>query len=100
MTTLYISEYTEAGYMPGLGTLPVGKEPSTVQQTVGNAGASTQSSAFRSDTKLVRLHTDSICSIRFGTNPTATTSTARMAANQTEYFQVLGGDKVAVILNT
>jgi hypothetical protein len=48
------------------------------------------------------LHTDSICSISFGTNPTATTSTARMAAGQTEYHGVPVGLSymVAAVSNT
>jgi len=50
----------------------------------------------------VRVHTDVICSIKFGTSPTATTSTARMVAGQTEYFAVPQGAsyKVAAISNT
>ena len=97
MAVVYISEYTE-GFNPYAPT--VGSEPSTVQQTVAIGGGSTQSSAFRTDTKLVRIHCDAICSIRFGTNPTASSTTARLAANQTEYFKVTPGDKVAVITNT
>jgi len=48
----------------------------------------------------VRLHADSVCSVLFGTNPTATTANARMAAGQTEYFGVAPGMKVSVIANT
>jgi hypothetical protein len=59
-----------------------------------------QSSAFGSRTKLVRIETDSICSIAFGSNPTATTARMRMAADTVEYFVVNSGDKVAVIANT
>jgi hypothetical protein len=75
-------------------------EPSTTSQVVNYAGGSTASSAFRTDTRMVRLHTDSICSIKFGTAPTATTSDARLAAGQTEYFKVMPGFKVAAIINT
>jgi hypothetical protein len=51
---------------------------------------------------MVRIHTDAICSISFGTAPTATATNRRLAANQTEYFGVpLGGSyKVAVISNS
>lgn len=98
MGILYISEYTE-GFNPYAPT--VGSEPSTVQQAI-TYGVSTASAAFRTDTKLVRIHNDatSPCSIQFGVSPVATTAKARMAANQTEYFKVSPGHQVAAITNT
>jgi orotate phosphoribosyltransferase len=48
----------------------------------------------------VRVHTDAICSIAYGANPTATINSFRMNANTTEYFGVNPGDKIAVISNT
>ena len=98
MAVLYISEYVDAGFIGG--PQAVAAEPALVNQTVAIGGTSTASSAFNSATRLVRLHTDAICSIKFGTAPTAVATTARLAANQTEYFQVRGGEKVAVITNT
>jgi len=80
--------------------VPVGAQPATTTQTVSIAAGSAQSSAFGPTTRMVRLHTDAICSYRFGTNPTASATTARMAANTTEYHGVRAGDKVAVITNT
>jgi hypothetical protein len=93
MAVLYISEYTQNTI-----DLPVvASEPSTASQAV-TFTTSTQSAAFRNDTRLVRLHTDTNCFVKFGTNPTATTATdARMAANQTEYFRVFPGHKVAAV---
>ena len=99
MGVLYISEYTE-GFNPYAPT--VGSEPATVQQKV-TYGTTTASSAFRTDTKLVRLHNDAVspCSYRFGpSGTTTTTADARMAANQTEYFKVSPGHVVAAITNT
>jgi len=96
MAVLYISEYPQnAVDVPTLVS-----EPATVTQTVAIAAGSAQSAAFRTDTRMVRLHTDAICSILFGTNPTASATTPRLAANQTEYFKVTPGFKVAVITNT
>src|SRR5574343_1500902 len=99
MATLYISEYSQAG-IAGPGMLPVANEPGVTTQTVSIGGTTAQSSAFGATTRFVRIHTDAICSIAFGSNPTATTSKLRLAANQTEYFGVRPGDKVAVITNT
>lgn len=99
MAVLYISEYDR---MPTdtRTSVPTGLEPAIATQTVAIGGVTTQSSAFNANTRFVRIHTDAICSIHFGANPTATATRARMAANQTEFFGVQGGHKVAVITNT
>jgi len=97
MGKLYITEYSEAAIMPG--GVPVGAEPGT-EQTPVTYTTTTQSSAFGAKTKFVRIHTDSICSILFGADPTATTSSKRLSADQTEYFAVTPGHKVAAVANT
>jgi hypothetical protein len=96
MATLYIAELsgTRASGMQ------VAMTPPLVEQTVAIAGASAQSAAFDNATVVVRIHADAVCSIAFGTNPTATTAKMRLAADSTEYFAVKGGQKVAVITNT
>lgn len=104
MATLYITEFKAIE--------PLGKswgaqafaqaaaQPAVAEQTVAIGGSSVSSSAFNPATTFVRLHTDSTCSIEFGSGPTASATTARMTANQTEYFGVSAGMKVAVIANT
>lgn len=101
MALLYITEFQTVGRDHNNG-MSVAFTPAITGQIVVNTGGSTQSAAFSDKTRLVRLMTDSICSVKFGTNPTATTADPRMAANQTEYFAVQpgGGMKVAVIVNT
>lgn len=103
MAVLYITEYGLLGNLNGVAAqAPL--EPAITTQTVSIGGSSAQSSAFNAQTSMVRLHTDSICSILFGTTSTATatTSTPRMAANQTEYFAINKGASllVAVISNS
>lgn len=93
MATLYISEYTQNT----IDSPNVAQEPSTATQTIAVGAGSVQSTVFRNDTKMVRLHTDTIACYAFGTNPTATTSSPRMAANQTEYFKINPAFKVAII---
>lgn len=92
MTVLYITEYADvrdnAGY-----------EPATANQKLSFT-TTTQSNAFNADTKIIRVHTPSICSIEVGVNPTATTSSKRMAAGQTEYFMVKPGHILAAVDNT
>ncbi len=99
MATLYVTEFRNFAGVETRFT-NVAPMPPLVEQTVAIGGSSTQSSAFSASTNIVRLHTDSICSVEFGSNPTATVTTARLAANTTEYFAVLPGQKVAVITNT
>ncbi len=100
MAKVYISEYsTMAMDLRGF-MMPAGKEPSLVDQTVAITATSLESLAFNSDTRVVRISTDAVCSIAFGDDPVATTNSKRLAANQTEFFGVRPGQKVAVIANT
>lgn len=98
MAVLYISEFHDVALMNGLPQ--IAQTPPAAQQTVAIGGASVQSAAFNALTRFVRVHTDAICSIRFGSNPTVVATDARLAANQTEYFGVNPGDKIAVISNS
>jgi len=100
MTTLYIAEFEAIYVRPASGAM-AGHCPPLAEQTLSNTGGSTASAAFTQQTHLIRVHTDSICSVRIGgTSPVATTVNMRLAAGQTEYFVVVPGDKLAVILNT
>jgi hypothetical protein len=94
--TCYIAEFpllAESG-------VQVARQPTVATQTVTVTGTSAQSAAFSGDTRLVRIHCDAIVSFLFGTNPTATTASPRLAADQTEYFSVPVGAKVAFITNS
>ena len=98
MAVLYIAEYSP---LPnGWRDPPVAGVPPLTQQTVAIGGASAASNTFRSDTGLIELNTDAACSIAFGTAPVATTSHMRMSPNETRYYIVRVGDKIAVISNS
>lgn len=109
-TKLYISEYAEAALpfsYAGSTTNPLqnfplsaSKEPSITTQVVSFSGGATQSAPFNGRTKFIRVQADSICSIAFGVDPTATTDDLRLTAGQTEYFGVNPGDIVSAITNT
>lgn len=93
--TVYVSEY---GNLGGPVHAQVPQEPPFAEYTVapGAVGA-----AFGQFTKMIRVHTDAVCSILVSTAGTAaSTSNKRLAANQTEYFGVNAGQKLAVIANT
>lgn len=106
MAFLCVTEYAEIAIGPAgrVGQMPMG--PAIATQGVANAGASTQSTAFNARTRMVRLHTDTICCYEIGTNPTAVTigagMTSRLAAGQTEYIAVPPGlsFKVAAVAST
>ena len=56
---------------------------------------STQSAAFGSSTRMIRVIADTDVYLAFGANPTATANDIRVPANQVEYFGVNPGEKVA-----
>lgn len=98
MATLYVTEFPSAATDHG-ASVPVAFTPAIVNNNVA-IGAEAKSAAFNVNTKLVRLHADTVCFVKFGTAPTAVTVTdARMAANQTEYFAVQPGNgmKLSVV---
>lgn len=102
MAVLYVTEYVRQGRDGAGYNMVVADEPSLVDQTVAITAGSVQSAAFNASTKFVRINVDAVCSIQFGTNPTASATTRRMPANTTEYFSVPQGAayKIAVITNT
>ncbi len=98
---LDISEYDALAVDVSGHVIAAGVEPPVVEQTPVTIGAvSTQSAAFHQRTRFVRLHCDVACRVAFGVNPTASPTSKRMAAGQTEFFGVLPGHKVAVIQTT
>lgn len=117
MAILYIAEYGALTQLPGdAGQMP-DENTLMAEQIVTFTGGVTLSNALNPGTKYVRLHTDSICSIKvgFGTvgvppTPAATTGNQRYAANQTEFKGVpTNGNgsgnaqiqtKISVIINT
>ena len=106
MATVYVTEFTAPFVDFSKGMPMVGFGAKVAQNNVAIGGASAQSNAFAATTRVIRVHTDAICAVEVGgTNPTATngggaTASSRMAANQTEYYYVNPGDKIAVISTT
>lgn len=108
MAKLYIAEFKDlatvgapsgwpshrSSYPPIAGTPPV------IEQTLNVGMSSAPSNAFNAKTNFIRVATDTACSIAIGESPTATTDNMRLAANQTEYFGVTPGQKIAVIANS
>lgn len=58
------------------------------QNVTTNTSTSTQSTVFAGGTVVIRVVATTACNIATGTNPTATASSAYLAANAVEYFRV------------
>ena len=105
MASLYIEEFQGVG-QPQQQRDFIGAARATVllpslsQSVIAITGSSTPSNPFGLQTIMIRVHCDSVCSIKVGgIAPTATTTNMRFAANQTEYFSVYPGEALAVIAN-
>lgn len=71
-----------------------------ISQVITVGATSSQSNAVATNCTIVRLANSSTAPAFFtiGSNPTATlTTSAMMPANTVEYFEVTGGDKIALI---
>ena len=101
MALVFISEYRSVGH--DFGNAPVPDEGSLqAEYTVAIGAGSVQGAVFLPGTRFIRVHTDAVCSIALGANPTAVATGKRLAASQTEYFKVPENRswRVACITNT
>ena len=102
MSTLYVAEYSGLAATEQSDSIPVVVAPPESEQTVAIGVGSAQSAAFGPTTKWVEVSADAVCSIAFGSDPTATAANLRLAANERKLFRVPqgAGYKVACIANT
>jgi hypothetical protein len=102
MAKLYITEYQILAPIEG-STALIPKETPAAEQVVDFTAGATASAAFNKATTFVRIHTDSICSVLFGTAPVASaTANQRLTAGTTQWHGVPpnGSYKVSAIVNT
>jgi len=102
MAAVYVAEFVS---IAGTGNFAIAaaQVAPVNEQTIAIGGSSaTIATAFNPKSRFIRVHTDAICSIAFGTAPVATITNMRMSANQTEYFGLppTANFKMAVISNT
>jgi hypothetical protein len=107
MTTLYISEFPDLAQGINRGGVDIVDMPPFAEQTVSTVGGPNASKPFNSSTKIIRVVSDSVCSIAISRGAPAvgaagaTTSNMRIAANANpEYFRVQPGSVLSVIANT
>jgi hypothetical protein len=107
MSYLYVTELASLAQseLSG-GAVLLGRLPEITTQKIAVSGTSAASNAFNQATQVIRVHTDTICSICVSpqtpaaTTPPAAATNMRLAANQTEYFAVTPGQYISVISNT
>lgn len=101
MSNLSIAEYRTLGRDRSGHPLPAGEEENVTIQNLTFTTSSVQSSAFNSETKLVRIVADADSRVLFGTNPTAIASGGSasifLPAGSVEYFGVLPNMMLAAI---
>lgn len=91
MAVVFITEFAKLaredfGGPTGVVQTPV--EPALANQTVAIGASSVQSSVLNQQTRVVRIHTDAICHIDVGADPTANTTKRRLPANAIEYIGI------------
>lgn len=97
MTKLWITEYTHISTDKFGNSTYCPDEPGTDQTPVDFSSGAAQSAAFAATTRFIRIQADVACHVLFGANPTATTNSQRVPANQYEYKGVIPGQKLSVI---
>lgn len=102
MAVVFLTEFRMLGREDhgGAGTIiQTPLEPPIRDQQVAIGSSSVQSDVLNAETRVVRVHTDAICHIDVGTNPTAGTTKRRLPANAIEYIAIPPGTqfRVAVI---
>ena len=100
MATLYITEINALGYDSVLGAIPAPRVPPVAEQAISIGVASEQSNEFNQNTNIVMVNTDTACSLAFGPDPVSNTTAHRMGANETRFYSVIPGQRLAVIANT
>lgn len=97
---LDVTEYSTLASDAVGRAIMAGQEPSLRNQSLAVSGVSVQSQPFLDTARLVRLHSDVACRVAVGSNPTAASTSMRIAAGATEYLGVAPGLRIAVISTT
>lgn len=103
MAKLYITELS-AATMAGLNgsptlsyPIPAPKVPPVAEQNLAIGGTSVPSAAFNAATRFIMVNCDTACCLAWGAAPTAVNTAQRMSANETRFYGVTAGQKLAVI---
>lgn len=99
---LYVTEYSRFGRDDRGISVPAGQEPAVAHGKL-TIGASPQPHTFSEACRVVELHCDAICHVKFSTAKNATAATSahkRLPAGATQFFTVPPGHMVSVVEGT
>jgi hypothetical protein len=99
MASLYITEYTRFGRDDRGGMIPAGQEPAIAAGKL-TISSSPADHTFQEACRVVELHTDAICHVKFSLVKDATSATVshkRLPAGATQFFSVSPGHTVSVV---
>jgi hypothetical protein len=97
MAKLYVTEFQFLENANDIGGVPQAARLPGTTNVVTFTTSSVQSAVFGANTRFVRVVSDVAACLAYGSNPTATTSGLRLAAESPEYFGVTPGQRLAVI---
>jgi len=97
MARLFITGYRRLARDDVGNVALCGEEPAEINATVEIGVHSYRSEALPEEVRFVRLHAEVACHVAFGAEPEATETNLRLADEQTEFFGVKKGLKIAVI---
>lgn len=98
MATLWVREYDKLALDAAGRPMQVAMEGDASRDQTVTFTTSTQSEAFNKNTRYVAISSSVAFHFKVGANPTATTSTMRIAADQVYFFGVEQQDlKVAAV---
>lgn len=102
MASLYITEYKRLGRDSLENGNVAPEEVPVAEQKLTFTGTAAASNAFHKETSVIRIHTDAICSLVFGSTPVADATNQRLIAGQTQFHAVKPGSdlKVSAITNS
>lgn len=98
MPNLYVGEYCDIG-TTSRGSIPIPLDPPLAEQAVEISSQSKQSKTLAAETCIVKLVSDTDCSIAIGADPDATNSVRFLAAGKEQIITVTTGSKqrIAVV---
>lgn len=101
MARAWINEFADVESVNNM-TVPKWSSRTVEQSMIADIATSQQSAAFNANTRYILFTADVPFSWTMGTNPTATTSKMRFAADTVFFISVPRGDsfKIALITNT
>jgi hypothetical protein len=94
MATADVSEYSELPRDASGAVMRLCNEPSIVDQQL-TIGSEVKSAAFKGS--YIRVHVDADCRVLIGADPTASSTSMRIASGTTEYFGVTPGSKISIV---